>query len=96
MAGSTVLAASRLNYDIIVWTKDMSSKTYANDTAGQVADIVNRARPGEIIVAHDVGDPRRLAGLRGIGDIVRGLRARGLEPVTVSQLLAAATPTSRL
>lgn len=96
LAGSTVLAASKLNYDIIVWSQEMHPDTYANDTAGQVADIVGRARPGDIILAHDVGDPHRLAGLRGVGDIVRGLRAKGLEPVTVSHLLSLATTESRV
>jgi peptidoglycan/xylan/chitin deacetylase (PgdA/CDA1 family) len=96
MAGSTVLAASKLNYDIIVWSQEMHPDTYANDTDGQVADVVARARAGDIILAHDVGDPHRLAGLRGIGDIVRGLRAKGLEPVTVSHLLSLATPDSRV
>jgi peptidoglycan/xylan/chitin deacetylase (PgdA/CDA1 family) len=91
MAGSTVLAASKLNYDIIVWNQQLHADTYANDTAGQVAEVVARSRPGDIILGHDVGDPHRLAGLRGIGDIVRGLRAKGLEPVTVSHLLSMAT-----
>ena len=96
MAGSTVLAASKLNYDIIVWNQEMHADTYANDTAGQVADVVERSQPGDIILAHDVGDPHRLAGLRGISDIVRGLRAKGLEPVTVSHLLSMATAASRV
>jgi peptidoglycan/xylan/chitin deacetylase (PgdA/CDA1 family) len=96
LAGSTVLAASKLDYDIIVWSQQMHPDTYVNDTAGQVADIVQRSRSGDIILAHDVGDPRRLAGLRGISDIVRGLRTKGLEPVTVSHLLSVATAASRV
>jgi peptidoglycan/xylan/chitin deacetylase (PgdA/CDA1 family) len=94
LAGSTVLAASKLNYDIVVWSREMSPDRYANDTAGQVAAIVENARPGDIILAHDVGDPHRLAGLKGVADIVRGLRDRGIEPVTVSRLLGMATPVS--
>jgi hypothetical protein len=35
-----------------------------------------------------------LAGLKGVADIVRGLRDRGLEPVTVSRLLGMAMPVS--
>jgi peptidoglycan-N-acetylglucosamine deacetylase len=96
MAGSTVLAASKLNYDIIVWNQEMHADTYANDTAAQVAEVVEQSKPGDIILAHDVGDPHRLAGLRGISDIVRGLRAKGLEPVTVSHLLSMATAASRV
>ncbi len=96
MAGSTILAASKLSYDIIVWNQEMHSDTYANDTAGQVARLVEQSQPGDIILAHDVGDPHRLAGLRGISDIVRGLRAKGLEPVTVSHLLSMATAASRV
>ena len=96
LGGSTVLAASKLSYDIVVWSRQMSPSRYANDTAGQVAAIVKNARPGDIILAHDVGDPRRLAGLKGVADIVRGLRDRGIEPVTVSRLLGVATPVTSI
>jgi peptidoglycan/xylan/chitin deacetylase (PgdA/CDA1 family) len=94
LGGSTVLAASRMNYNIILWSLQMSSDRYAKNTSGQVAAIVSGARPGDIILAHDVGDPRRLAGLRGVADIVRGLRGRGIEPVTVSRLLGVTAPAT--
>ena len=55
----------------------------------QVANLVEGARPGSIILAHDVGDPARLPGLRGIADLVTGLRTAGFRLVTVSELLAA-------
>jgi peptidoglycan/xylan/chitin deacetylase (PgdA/CDA1 family) len=76
------------------WNRAVSPSVYPNDTAGQVAAIVKNARPGDIILAHDVGDAQRLVGLKGVADIVRGLRDRGIEPVTVSRLLAMAEPAS--
>jgi peptidoglycan/xylan/chitin deacetylase (PgdA/CDA1 family) len=92
LTGSTVAAVSKLNYDIVVWNRAVSPSVYPNDTAGQVAALVETARPGDIILAHDVGPTQRLAGLKGIADIVRGLRERGIEPVTVSRLLGMAEP----
>lgn len=89
MGGSTLLAASVMRYQVVLWSAQMEPPTYGARTAAQVAAIVSAARPGTIVLAHDVGDPARLGGLRGVADIVRGLRAKGLRPVTVSELLAA-------
>ena len=58
------------------------------DAAGQARDIVDTVRPGSIILAHDVGDRRRLVALRALRDIVSGLKGRGFEFVTVSDLIA--------
>ncbi len=92
MGGSTLLAASVMTYQVVLWSVQMEPSTYGTRTAAQVAAIVSAARPGTIVLAHDVGDRTRLGGLRGVADIVRGLRAKGLRPVTVSELLAARAP----
>jgi peptidoglycan/xylan/chitin deacetylase (PgdA/CDA1 family) len=92
LGGSTLLAANAMRYDVILWSQQMSPRTYGRDTAAQVANLVQGVRPGSIILAHDVGDPARLPGLRGVGDLVTGLRAAGLRLVTVSELMAARRP----
>jgi peptidoglycan/xylan/chitin deacetylase (PgdA/CDA1 family) len=94
LGGSTLLAASVLSYQVVLWSAQMEPEAYATRTAAQVAAVVSAAKPGTIVLAHDVGDPARLPGLRGVADIVRGLRAKGLEPVTVSQLLATRVPAA--
>ena len=88
LGGSTLLAADDLGYNVVLWSQQMQPARFAANVAAQVADIVDNARPGTIVLAHDVGDPNRLPGLQHLGDIVTGLRARGFRLVTVSQLLA--------
>jgi len=91
MGGSTLLAAANLGYNVILWSQEMHPGVFGSHTAGQVDDIVHNAKPGAIVLVHDVGDPSRLGGLKGIADIVRGLRDRGFRLVTVSDLVGAST-----
>jgi peptidoglycan/xylan/chitin deacetylase (PgdA/CDA1 family) len=51
-----------------------------------VASVLQRVRPGSIVVMH--ANHRRFPTADAVPEIVAGLRARGLEPVTVSRLLA--------
>ena len=66
----------------------MQPAKYGSDVDAQVADIVEGARPGSIVLAHDVGPTNRLPVLQHIADVVTGLRARGFRLVTVSELLS--------
>ena len=86
--GSTVLAANSLGYDLVLWDRQMHERRFPHDPAGQAADIVDTARPGSIILAHDAGDKRRLVALGALKGIITGLRARGFDFVTVSDLIA--------
>ncbi len=88
LGGSTMLAASHLNYDVVLWDTQMHADVFRDNTSAQCEAIVNHARAGSIVLAHDVGLASRLGGLKGIADIVRGLRKRGFHLVTVSELLA--------
>ncbi len=88
LGGSTLLAADDLGYNVVLWTQQLQPARFGSDVAAQVADIVNHARPGSIVLAHDVGDPSRLPGLEHLGDIVTRLRERGFRLVTVSQLMS--------
>ncbi|BFU44691.1 polysaccharide deacetylase family protein [Krasilnikovia sp. MM14-A1004] len=96
VGGSTLLAANAMGYtDVVLWSYAMHELRYRDDTPGQVRDVVDNVRPGAIILAHDLGDERRLVTIRGLSAMIAGLRARGFRFVTVSQLLAgAATPTT--
>jgi peptidoglycan/xylan/chitin deacetylase (PgdA/CDA1 family) len=88
LGGSTLLAADSLGYDVVLWSQAMHEKTYLSNPAGQVADIVEHATPGAIVLAHDVGNDTRLVALRRLGEMFKGLRARGFRFVTVSELMA--------
>jgi peptidoglycan-N-acetylglucosamine deacetylase len=89
LGGSTVLAADFLHYDLVLWSHQMHEKRYRNNPPAQVRDIVDTVRPGSIVLAHDVGNARRLVALHQLGAMFAGLRARGFRFVTVSELMAA-------
>ena len=87
LGGAAMLAANAMHYNVILWSREMHPETFT-DTKSQVDDIVQNAVPGTIVLAHDVGLKERLSGLRGVADIVRGLRGRGFRVVTVPEMLA--------
>jgi len=88
LGGSTVLAADSLGHKLVLWSFQMNERRYGHDPEGQVRDIVENVRPGDIVLAHDVGPNRRLVALRRLGEMFDGLRARGFRFVTVSELMA--------
>jgi peptidoglycan-N-acetylglucosamine deacetylase len=92
--GSTLTVADEFGYDLIMWSQVMPEAQHRHDPAGLVQDVTNVAAPGSILLAHDVGDPRRLVTLDNLALLIRSLRAKGLELVTVSRLRAAARPAS--
>jgi peptidoglycan/xylan/chitin deacetylase (PgdA/CDA1 family) len=98
LGGSTLLAADSLGYDIVLWSQQMRERAFADDPDAQVRAIVDGVRPGDIVLAHDVGADRRLVALRRLGAMIEGLRARGFRFVTVSELVATAagSPTMPL
>jgi peptidoglycan/xylan/chitin deacetylase (PgdA/CDA1 family) len=92
LGGSTLLAANRLGYQVVLWSHQLHDPGYAQDPELQVRDIVTHVTPGSIVLAHDVGDPTRLVALRQLNNMFTGLRARGLRMVTVPELLALGRP----
>jgi peptidoglycan/xylan/chitin deacetylase (PgdA/CDA1 family) len=95
LGGSTLLAADSLGYDVVLWNREMHEQRFRHDSVGLAEDTIDTVRPGSIILAHDVGDKRRLVTLNALTDIVTGLKTRGFEFVTVSDLIAdAATPSA--
>ncbi|MCA2219286.1 polysaccharide deacetylase family protein [Jidongwangia harbinensis] len=91
LGGSTLLAADSMGYHIALWSQQMRERAFAADPHGQVRAIVDAVRPGDIILAHDVGADRRLLALRQLGAMIEGIRARGFRFATVSGLVAAGT-----
>jgi peptidoglycan/xylan/chitin deacetylase (PgdA/CDA1 family) len=94
LGGSTLLAADALGYDVVLWNRQMRERNFADDPNGQARDLVDSVQPGEIILAHDAGDDRRLVALRSIPYLVAGLKAKGYRFTTVSGLIAAAEPSA--
>ena len=88
LGGSTLLAANAMGYQVVLWSYAMRERRYRKDPDAQVRDIVDNVRPGAIILAHDLGDERRLVTIRGLSAMFAGLRARGFRFATVSQLLS--------
>jgi peptidoglycan/xylan/chitin deacetylase (PgdA/CDA1 family) len=101
IGGTALLAANELGYDVALWSLQMIESEFVRDPPGLVRYIVEATLPGTILLAHDTGPADRLVALRGLPDMVRGLRAKGYEFVTVSQLvtetaeLAMPAPPSR-
>ncbi|MDG9678231.1 polysaccharide deacetylase family protein [Micromonospora sp. DH14] len=96
LGGAVLHAAARLDYRLVLWSLQMVEREFPDDPAGHARRIVAGVRPGTIVLGHDVGARRRLVALRGLADMINGLRSRGYTFVTVSALLGAGvapTPT---
>ncbi len=95
----TVRIARRLGYRVVGWTKGVF------DTSAPGADVIARRsiaalRPGAILLLHDAdgnGSGDRSQTADALPAILAGVRAAGLEPVTMSYLASVAPPrrTSR-
>lgn len=75
----------RLHLLMILWSVDTSDYTLPGVRA-IVHTALAGAKPGAIILMHDGGGNREQT-IAALPEIVRGLRKRGLHPVTVPQLL---------
>jgi peptidoglycan/xylan/chitin deacetylase (PgdA/CDA1 family) len=94
LGGSTLMAADKSGYNIVLWSREMNESAYPHHQEGQVAEIVESVRPGQIVLAHDVGTNDRLVALNHLGEMFTGLRQRGFRFVTVSELMALGQPAS--
>lgn len=90
LGGTTLSAVGQLGYQIILWSLKMREEFLGHPPSRLVDYIVNASEPGTIVLAHDTGHRDRLIAIRGLPAMIRGLRARGFEFVTVPDLLAAA------
>lgn len=80
------LALRRHSLTMVLWDID---DWPATDPQTLAADVVDSARPGSIILLH-VMNPENEATRQALPHILDGLQAKGLRPVSVSALLAAA------
>lgn len=82
-------AAHALSLDFIAWSVH-SRDTIDADPERIAARVLRRVRPGDIVLLHDGhqrSGARRTSGADALPLILRGLRERGLAPVTVETLL---------
>lgn len=87
IGGTTLSAAGALGYGLVLWSIKMLEKTFQHHPPKLVDYIVGSTAPGTIILAHDTGHHDRLVALRNLVPMIRGLRAKGFEFVTVSELI---------
>jgi peptidoglycan/xylan/chitin deacetylase (PgdA/CDA1 family) len=79
--------AAALGYRPILWSQD-SGDWRTDATAEQVRRLaLLGATPGAIIVMHFDSPRSRSATLPVLGEVIDALRERGLEPVTISELV---------
>jgi peptidoglycan/xylan/chitin deacetylase (PgdA/CDA1 family) len=89
IGGTTLSAAGTLGYGLVLWSIKMLEKTFQHHPPKLVDYIVGNTVPGTIVLAHDTGHRDRLVALRNLVPMIRGLRAKGFEFVTVSELIDA-------
>jgi peptidoglycan/xylan/chitin deacetylase (PgdA/CDA1 family) len=91
--GPTLWAARRRDLELVLWSCWAREWTAGTTTADVVDRVTGTVEPGDIVLLHDTetGDePGSLAAVLGaLPPIVEHLRARGLEPVTLGDLVAA-------
>ncbi len=82
--GGTISAAARLGMDVVLW--DVESLDSKHPGASTIrANVVNQAHGGSNILLHDGGKhPQTVRALPGI---IRGLKHRGFDFVTTTDLL---------
>jgi peptidoglycan/xylan/chitin deacetylase (PgdA/CDA1 family) len=89
IGGTTLSAAGQLGYHVVLWSLKMR-EAYLGHPQGRLVDyIVESVEPGTILLAHDTGHRDRLISIRGLPAMIKGLRAKGYEFVTVPDLLTA-------
>jgi peptidoglycan/xylan/chitin deacetylase (PgdA/CDA1 family) len=84
--------ARRLGLLTIYWSVDCQDYDHATPKR-LTRCVLDHAEPGAIVLMHDAGGDRTTTA-DALPAILKGLEARGLEPVTVSELLAHSPPES--
>ena len=83
-------AAHVAGLKVIAWSLH-ARDTFSRDPDAVADRVLSRVQPGDIILMHDGHDrdgSRRIIAAQALPAILQGLRLRGLESVTVSELLA--------
>jgi peptidoglycan-N-acetylglucosamine deacetylase len=82
-------AAHATGLTVVAWSLH-TRDTFSRDAHAVAARVLARVQPGDILLMHDGHDrdgARRIIAAQALPAILRGLRERGLESVTVSELL---------
>jgi peptidoglycan/xylan/chitin deacetylase (PgdA/CDA1 family) len=79
--------AARLGYRTILWSQDSGDWPVDATADGVRRRIVAGIEPGAIIVLHLDSTQSRIATATVLGDVIDLIRARGLEPVTITELI---------
>lgn len=82
-------AAHAMGLKMIAWSLH-GRDTQRDDPQRIAAGVLSRIKAGDIVLLHDGHDipgRHRVAGARALPLILQGLKDRGLQPVTVSELL---------
>jgi peptidoglycan-N-acetylglucosamine deacetylase len=82
---ATLALLKRKGMLMVLWDVDTEDYTQPGVDA-IVAAAVGQARPGSIVLMHDAGGDRSQT-VAALPAIIRGLRAKGLRPVSVPQLI---------
>lgn len=84
---ATIEPAVDKGYKVILWTAQEDPKDWSDPGAKRiVARVVDNVRHGSIIILHDCGG-ERMQTVEALPQIIQGLREKGYEFVTVSELL---------
>ena len=78
---------------VVSWDVVSGDPSEATTTNGMIQDVEENTRPGSIVIFHINGRGHKTA--EALPTIVRALRARGFEPVLLSQLLAPSKKPTR-
>lgn len=81
--GEVVRTARSLGYTTVMWSRD-TVDWRPGRTAAQVLQVIKEAKPGDIILMHPTRPTRE-----ALDEGLRSLKARGLTPMTLSEILSA-------
>jgi peptidoglycan/xylan/chitin deacetylase (PgdA/CDA1 family) len=84
--GAVLQHAAQVGQRILLW--DIRFRESELDTAGNAAYVLDRIRPGTVLLSHDAGLANRWIGIKAIPAVIAGARARGYEFVTAGELFA--------
>jgi len=96
--GSAVLAADRLDYEMILWSLQMQEGSFPHNPTGHARHIAGQVTPNTILLAHDIdaaGRDRRVA-IDGLPLLFELLQEQGYRFVTVSRMLNSARPAPQV
>jgi peptidoglycan-N-acetylglucosamine deacetylase len=89
-SGATVMIATGMGYPIVLW--DYEFDQHGETATVNLVRLVRLARPGSIILGHDGGTLNCDVVVAVLPRLIDQLRDRGFRLVTMSELLATATP----